>query len=470
MGAPASQQITTETDPWVRAQTQGLMGDAYQYLQKTPYNPYPGQTYAGAQPFHNAAARYLSEGLLGQGLGFETPQTYGPFSYDPNLWQFTPTDVDTGTGGVGDQPPMGGGPGSSGDGTPWWEPPGSLPGDQNNPMFRDDPAAAGGIADYYAGGPGGKGAGGNYALAVDGGFDPGPGYGGNTDPNAPTNPWTGGIYPVRPPTPGEGGGYYGGGHGTMSGRDEGLAASRGARDVMDFRITNPYEQVVQRDAEGNPMLDEQGNPITMSAIDQYMNPYEDDVIGGMQDDMLQAEQMARAAGLHSLGSSAYGGDRTAIVADEENKNFYDRMAKASNQARREGFTTALSAAQRGVDQSLANQDLSRMAAGDLSRIGTQNLQNLFSGANALMGMGNFGQNNAQNMINADIARYDQARNDPMRRFGLLQSILTGMPLNSTQTTTFNPNMASQIGGGLMGLLGGLGAGGAFNNLFGGGGD
>lgn len=458
MGAPASQQITTETDPWVRATTASLYNRANQYLENTPYQPYHGDTYAGAQPFQNAAAQYLSQGLLGQNLGFTTPTTYGPFSYDHSM-----THVPNPDGGGGGVTPPGGYP-PGGDGTnPGPDDgigPGLPPDQQNPPYFTAPPEGLTGANQVMGsrdavggpimpGGPSMPGKGGiNQAMGVFPPVDIPPG-GPAPNPNDPPAPppeqplWAGHIQPTGPVTPGQDGGIYTGGFGTMSGRQEGLDAAQGARGAIDY------------------------NSLTgADLIEDFQNPYEKQVIEQQQADMIRAEQMARAAGLHSMGSSAYGGNRGEIVADEANRNFYDRMGAHTARLRSQGFDTAASLAQQAANRDLSAANLNLMGSNALSRIGSQNLQNLFAGTNALMGMGNFGQQNAQNMINADIARYDQARNDPMRQFALRQQIIGGMPLNTTQSTAFTPNMASQLGGGLMGILGALGSGGAFTGMFG----
>jgi hypothetical protein len=736
MGAPASQTVTQEVDPWIRSGIQGLYSQANQYLNQTPYQAYPGSTVAGFQPFQNAAASFLSQGLLGQPLGFSTPQTYGPFGYSPFQYQmptYSPysggaggdTGATGGSGGVGEPytPDEGEGGGTNGVAWAQMEPEGEqgpyarLPGapplvptedELALDTSRPDVTSLAGFNNTYDETP-------TYIPTQP--VDQPPLYPGSSDPS-----WSGAVQPTGSPTPGTYGGMYGGGVGPMSGQGEGLAAAQRARELMGYTpesvAFNPY--AAQSIAERGPFGSQQVGPLspyeasqmqtlpgydpreiesqsgytaaqldplqayqarevglggdytaaqmdplgqydpsTVSAqtgagmMDAYLNPYENAVVSQGIEDLNRARQIAGEQTYESAGRGAYGSDRSALLEAENTRNYLDQVSRFSNQMRSAGFDRAAGLAQQdaaralqasgmnqeainaaqqfglgqqmqtglanqaalnraaefgqsqgleraladqaamntasqfglsqqmqqglanqaalnraaefggsqGLQAALANQgaynaaqqfglgqqmqtglanqaalnaasqfgqsqDLTRLlanqqaadamtrfggtqsleaalanqqamnqmgqfnaqgalqaalanqsaglsgagmnlgAAQALSGIGSQNLQNLLSGTNALMGMGGFAQNQAQQMINADIARYDQARNDTLRRFGLLQSIIGGMPVTMNTTQTMQPNLASQLGGGLLGVLGAAGGAGGFSSLFG----
>ena len=241
----------------------------------------------------------------------------------------------------------------------------------------------------------------------------------------------------------------------------------------------------------------------------YTNPYQQEVIGGALQDMGRAEAMFREGGIYSKGAGTFGGDRQGVQVAEANRDFADRAGRLSAQLRSQGFNTAAGLAQTDANRmlsaglgnqganlqaSLANQgqfnDLSRFntglgmqgqlanqgaglqgaglnlnAAGALNQFGNDAFGNMLRGAGALAGMGQGNRSLSQQFINSDIGQFDEARNAGLRDIGVLQSILSGMPVGMSSTTTVQPNTASSIGGGLLGLLGGGLSGGLFNSLF-----
>jgi hypothetical protein len=70
-----TQTVKQELDPWVKAQTQNLYGQAQQYVNQTPYEAYDGSRVAPFSPFQLQAQDYL-QGNLGAGIG-EAQQAAG---------------------------------------------------------------------------------------------------------------------------------------------------------------------------------------------------------------------------------------------------------------------------------------------------------------------------------------------------------------------------------------------------------
>lgn len=119
----------------------------------------------------------------------------------------------------------------------------------------------------------------------------------------------------------------------------------------------------------------------------------------------------------------------------------------------------------GLDASLANQNAwftnnnQRLAgAGLLSSLGGDMFGRTLGTAQALSAMGGEQQNQAQNVIGADMAQFYDAQQDPYRRFGFLQGLLTGVPQNMTQTSYIPGNRGAGFAGG---ALAGAGAGSMF---------
>lgn len=487
MGAPASQVVTQDVDPWIKSRMESLYGDANTYLNNTPYQPWEGARMAEMQPFQQAAAQYLSQGLLGQNLGFSTPQTYGPFGYQP----MSMANPDYNPGGYYPPVPQDPNAGNGGTGNPGTGEGGTTGGEGGNPP---------GVKAYTTGSPNLMG----YTGLPVATMPPPPG----TPAVPPVASWNGAIQPIGPGTPGSSGGTYAGGIGQMSGQAEGLAAAQGAANAMGYNpaMVNP----AMAGAYGNINAQNVAGQGGYQGINNYTNPWQEQVINNTIGDMGRAEAMFREGGIYSKPAGTYGGDRMGVQVGEANRNFLDRVGNVTSQLRSQGFNTAAANAQQdasrylqagglnqaaglqagmanqgaydamsrynaglGMQGQLANQaaglqgaGLNLSAAGALSGIGSQNLNNLLTGTNALYGMGQMGQDYAQGLINADIRSYDEARNDPLRRFGLLQSVISGMPVGMNTTMTQQPNTFSQIGGLGLGLLGAAGTAGGFGKLFG----
>lgn len=89
-GGGTQTTVTQAADPWYKGQASGLYNQGVDYLNRTPYSPYPGQQVAGFQPMQLAAQDFLSQQLLGRSMPYAAPQTYGPYqSNTPTFNQYT---------------------------------------------------------------------------------------------------------------------------------------------------------------------------------------------------------------------------------------------------------------------------------------------------------------------------------------------------------------------------------------------
>jgi hypothetical protein len=82
-----------------------------------------------------------------------------------------------------------------------------------------------------------------------------------------------------------------------------------------------------------------------SGISAFFNPYEDAVVGQVQQDFDQARRLSdmnQAAS--AVGSGAYGGSRAAIAEQEARRNLNREELNALGQLRQTGYTQALDAA------------------------------------------------------------------------------------------------------------------------------
>jgi hypothetical protein len=216
----------------------------------------------------------------------------------------------------------------------------------------------------------------------------------------------------------------------------------------------------------------------------YMNPYTQDVIDKtlpiMQQGLaLQQNQQQNQAN----AANAFGGSRQAIqqgVTQAQGALNEGQMAAQLNQA---NFAQARAAAEQDIQgrmqASLANQGANLtasqanqnagltanqqkiLAGSGLGTLGTQQMQNNVANFGMLTTAGSLQEQQQQNQINAQIAKFQQAWQYPQQQLGMMESALGMTPYNtgtsgssaSTQTTTNSNPMQAALGG--LQTLGGL---------------
>ncbi len=416
MGASGTTQSVTQQniDPAIRDRHLSLFDDARDFINRTPVQNFPGQMVAGQQPLQQAAQSLLSQALLGQNLGFQSPEQFGPFTRD----QFTFS------GRTFDPPPLpptgGGGGGGDNDG-------GIPPGEDFDPEVDDRPVAVSGLANFQ--GPLQRG----DTITSPVPFDPtitgtGAGTGGGTAPS--------GDFTLSPGAPGT------------------------QETQMASQIASQLGQFLPGQVGGFGFSGQD--------IARLQNPFQQQVIDQNTNDILRSADILRERTTGSAGASTFGGDRQAIQEAEQDRNTLDTIARQSAQLRSAGFDRAANLVgqeqQFGLSSALANQQaglqaggLNLGAANALNNFGQAGFNNLLSGASALNQFGTQNQGTAQDIINAEIGQFNDVRNAPLRDIGLLQSLLTGVPVGFNQSqVTPNNRGAGFAGGALTGA--GVGAG------------
>jgi len=187
---------------------------------------------------------------------------------------------------------------------------------------------------------------------------------------------------------------------------------------------------VQQFAEFNPMY-QQGEeqlvnlglkPFTGADIQEFMNPYEQQVIQGTLGDIEQSRQMAALQNAQqATAAKAFGGSRYGVQQSLTDQAALQQAAKTSAQMRQAGYGTAAQLA--------------------------MNARNLgMQGAQSVLGLGGARQQLEQ-------ARLDAARNIGLQKLGVTQSALGLSPANLGGTTS-QPTYRNQSVGALGGALAG----------------
>jgi hypothetical protein len=173
------------------------------------------------------------------------------------------------------------------------------------------------------------------------------------------------------------------------------------------------------------------NTPTSSMIDQYMNPYTDQVVNSIGEMGTRNfnQLLAPAATSSAVGSGQFGSKRGMRVYGDVARDVASNITAQQAQARTTGFNNALAAAQN-------QQNLGLSAATTLGNLGGQTQTQATSGLNTLSTLG------------AQQQATDQARlNYPMEAQKNLAGIISGLniPTGATQSAT------GPAGGGQMGL-------------------
>ncbi len=156
-------------------------------------------------------------------------------------------------------------------------------------------------------------------------------------------------------------------------------------------------------------------------VNQFMNPYQQQVVDATIRDVSNAAQM----GLNNIGaqaqrSGAYGGSRQGVMEAEALKGFNQQALDQVSRLNQQGFNNAMNNA-------------FRSAAG-LQGIGSQAF-NMGQAINQQqMRQGAMQQQLMQNLINAGRNQYNQFAAAPTNKLGLPLAALGASPLPETQVT------------------------------------
>lgn len=208
-----------------------------------------------------------------------------------------------------------------------------------------------------------------------------------------------------------------------------------------------------------------------SSLAQYQNPYTSQVVDATKAQMDQQNdiQQQGLAG-KAIGAGAFGSDRAGIAQDvlagQQNMAENSTLANLRNQ----GFTQAT-----GEFNNQQQNQLNAMqgdawrnsnTAYEMGNLGQEALNTGLTGTQALWGMGQNQQNQAQAQLNIPYEQFMQQQAYPFQTTNFLAGIGEGTGslsgTNSTMTQP-SPSTGSQILGGLAGGLGVLGQTGAFGD-------
>jgi len=204
--------------------------------------------------------------------------------------------------------------------------------------------------------------------------------------------------------------------------------------------------------QGGQMMQQGAGYFTPGGIQQFYNPFEQDVVQQTMQDMreqnLQQGIKDRAG---AISQGAFGGSRGRLMEQERERSFGRGMMEGIGGLRSQGFGQAMRGAQ------AAGQGLGTMgqAFGDLGMTGQQGLMNQMEAFNR---MGGVGRGIQGDMYGAQYGAAQQMAQEPWTRMGLWGNMMKGMMPTTGAETTFKSDAGTNPFMGLLSLLMGSGGG------------
>ena len=184
-----------------------------------------------------------------------------------------------------------------------------------------------------------------------------------------------------------------------------------------------------------------------TAYQQYMNPYQKEVISGIES---QFVKMASQANLQASQSGAFGSEREGIQRAELGR----QRAETIGQAQAQNYQQAHQQAQAQFSDQMSR--LQQSAQG-LGALGAQQQALQQGDIASAMSAGSVQQQQGQQIADAQYRQKLQQLYEPYQRLGFVSDIYQGMPSSGMSTTMgtspmVNP-LAQAVGTGITGLAG-----------------
>lgn len=190
------------------------------------------------------------------------------------------------------------------------------------------------------------------------------------------------------------------------------------------------------------------------AAQQFMNPYEDQVVQQTMSDIQKAgQQQQNQFSAQANNAGAFGGSRFAVGQAALGEANLQEQSRAAANIRQQGYSQAQQAAQNAAQLQSQQAGMYGTLGGQAQQMGVQDI-------NTLLGIGGLTQQMGQQGL--DFARQNalQQQSEPFQRLGFLSDLFRGVP--SAQQTTTQTAPSANVGSQLMGLgIAGLSAYGQF---------
>ena len=197
--------------------------------------------------------------------------------------------------------------------------------------------------------------------------------------------------------------------------------------------------------QSTQQYDPTGQTAGQTGYQQYMNPYQTEVIGGIEDQFAKLQNQAAARGVQA---GAFGGAREGIQTAELGA----QQAQAVGQAQAANYQQAQQAARGDFENQMARYAAAGQASAGLGQQAQQQVQQDVASS---MAAGSVQQQRQQQLLDASYRQSIQQAAEPYQRLGFVSDIYSKVPSTQMATTMgtspmTNP-LAQVLGGGIMGL-------------------
>lgn len=209
---------------------------------------------------------------------------------------------------------------------------------------------------------------------------------------------------------------------------------------------------------------QQFNPDT---INQYMNPYNKDVVKSTMDIVNQQQQQQQQDLIgNAVSKGAWGGDRAgvaqAVLAGQQGLANNQTVANLNSQNYQQALAAFQQQQQQQIGANEANSWLASQGATGLAGLGNQAQTGALNAGMAQLQAGGLQQQQGQNILNIPYEQFQQQQAYPYQQTQFFSNIAEGIggssPLTSTQQSTpAAPSIGSQVAGLGLGGLGLYGA-------------
>jgi hypothetical protein len=202
-----------------------------------------------------------------------------------------------------------------------------------------------------------------------------------------------------------------------------------------------------------------------NSIQNFMNPYQQQVIDASMAEMNRQQAMAQQGlNAQAVRSGAFGGARDYISRAQGSAELQRNLANIQATGSQNAFQQAMQQfnAEQGANQAAANLNAQQGQFG--AGLGLQGLQTALQGAQQLgnLGQTQFGQNRdvinlqnqfggqqqqqAQNILNNQYQDFLNYQNYPYKQLGFMSDMLRGLPLTQTASTLYQtpPSTGAQV--------------------------
>ena len=184
-------------------------------------------------------------------------------------------------------------------------------------------------------------------------------------------------------------------------------------------------------------------PTNGANLDDYMNPYIKDVVAQTLQ-ALDRDRQQQAVGIRALASQGggFGGDRNAVLESENTRNFADIKGQQASRLYADAFNTAAGLKTADTNRLL---DVDKTNAG-LAETAQAEIDQILKLAAAQETAGAAKQGQAQNEIDALMAKFTEGRDWNKDMSAFLAAIAGGLPAPVTTTTKTKSNPLASIAG------------------------